>query len=330
MLGVFITISSLNMPRRKVPKLAVEPAPDPGPPALRRLGFVVKHHHPAAAQLAQDLARQAIERGCQVVFADESERACKPFLRGSKHKDSVRCVPKPKLVELSDLIIVLGGDGTFLSISHLMQKKSVPLLGVNMGQLGFLTEIKKDEIFQTLAGLLDGQKPTISERAMLEVTLRRKRKVILTAPVINDAVISKGAISRIIEIQVGVAGRWVHNVRADGVIVSTPTGSTAYSLAAGGPIIEPTVNAVVLSAICPHSLTQRPLVLPDDVQIELKLSQRPGHVLLTLDGQDSVDMLEDDVVTVRKFAKHPLKLVSSPTRDYFSLLREKLKFGMRD
>jgi NAD+ kinase len=316
----------------KSPKRSPEAGNNLQPPAIRRLGFVVKHHHEAASQLAQELAQQALDRGCQVTFADESEAACRTFLRtqGKKHPDLVHCVPKPKLIELSDLILVLGGDGTFLSIGHLMRKRSVPLLGVNMGQLGFLTEIKKDEIFEKLSALLNGQKPLISERTMLEVTLRRKRKVIVQGPVINDAVISKGAIARIIEIEVGVGGRWVTNVKADGIIVSTPTGSTAYSLAAGGPIIEPSLQAIVLSAICPHSLTQRPLVLPDHFEVELKLSQRPGHVLLTLDGQDSVDMLEGDVVTVRKFSKLPLKLVSSPTRDYFSLLREKLKFGMRD
>jgi NAD+ kinase len=122
----------------------------------------------------------------------------------------------------------------------------------------------------------------------------------------------------------------VHNVRADGIIVSTPTGSTAYSLAAGGPILEPTLPALIMTPICPHSLTQRPLVIPDHSEIQICLNHRPGHVLLTLDGQDAVDMSEDDVVTVRRLKKHSLKLISSPTRDYFALLREKLKFGMRD
>jgi NAD+ kinase len=246
------------------------------PPAIARLGFVVKLHHPAAAKLAQELAERAIARGCEVVFADESERVCKAFLKSSKKKDSVRCVPKAKLVDLSDLIVVLGGDGTFLSVSGLMRSKSVPLLGVNMGQLGFLTEIKKDEIFDSLDALLNGHEPLISERAMFEVTLRRKKKVILQGVVINDAVISKGAIARIIEVQVAIGGRWVHNVKADGVIVSTPTGSTAYSLATGGPIMEPSVQAMILTAICPHSLTQRPLVVPDHFEVELKLPSNRG------------------------------------------------------
>ncbi len=298
---------------------------------MHRVGIVVKHHHPEAAQLAIDVGSLLLSRGCEVLFADESARVFEQFVKANaKNKSGARIVPKPKLVDLCDLIVVLGGDGTFLSIARLMRSRSVPLMGVNMGQLGFLTEVKKTEIAASLEALLDGAPMVTSERALLEVTLKRQNKIIFQGPVVNDAVISKGAIARIIGLQVGVGGRWVHNVRADGIIVSTPTGSTAYSLAAGGPIIEPTLPAVILTPICPHSLTQRPLVIPDHTEIELKLSQRPGHVLLTLDGQDAVDMNEDDVVTVRKFKKHQLKLISSPTRDYFSLLREKLKFGMRD
>jgi NAD+ kinase len=302
-----------------------------GAPALQRVGIVVKHHHPEAAQLALQLGSLLLSRGCEVLFADESARVHETFLKShSKQKDRIRSLPKPKLVDLCDLIVVLGGDGTFLSIARLMRSRSVPLMGVNMGQLGFLTEVKKSEAAASLSALLDGVPPVVSERALLEVTLKRQNKIIFQGPVVNDAVISKGAIARIIGVQIAVGGRRVHDVRADGIIVSTPTGSTAYSLAAGGPIIEPSLPAVVLTPICPHSLTQRPLVIPDHAEIELKLSQRPGHVLLTLDGQDAVDMNEDDVVTVRKFRKHQLKLISSPTRDYFSLLREKLKFGMRD
>jgi len=143
-------------------------------------------------------------------------------------------------------------------------------------------------------------------------------------------VISKGAIARIIGLSVLVNGHWVHDVRADGIIVATPTGSTAYSLAAGGPIIEPSLNAIVMSPICPHSLTQRPLVISGDSEIQILLKDRPGHVLLTLDGQDAIDMKEDDVVTVRRFRKHQLQLISSPSRDFYSILREKLNFGMRN
>jgi NAD+ kinase len=296
-------------------------------------GFVIKHHQPEAASLAVELAHTILNYSLEtsVIIADESEKVAKRLVASvPKFKKRVRVLPKAKLVEACDVILVLGGDGTFLSIARLMKNHSTPLMGINMGQLGFLTEIKKTEAVESIQELMMGMPPIINERSLLEVTLRRKNRVIFQGPVVNDVVVSKGAIARIIGLQIAVNGRWVHNVRADGIIVSTPTGSTAYSLAAGGPIIEPSLGALILTAICPHSLTQRPLVISDDSEISIRLDHRPGHVLLTLDGQDAVSMNEGDIVTVRCFKKHALKLISSPSRDYFSLLREKLKFGMRD
>ncbi|MGZ3687618.1 MAG: NAD(+)/NADH kinase [Bdellovibrionota bacterium] len=299
---------------------------------LKRIGFVIKHNHPEAAAFAEELAKFVLGSGCEAVFCDESAPVFRDILKGLKgqFKSKVKCVEKAKLPDLTELIIVLGGDGTFLSIARLMRKHSVPVMGINMGQLGFLTEIKRAEAIQTLDEILKGKSPTIQERSLLEVKLTRKNKVVFQGPVVNDAVISKGAIARIIGMKVSVNGQYAHDVRADGIIIATPTGSTAYSLAAGGPLVTPSLGALILTPICPHSLTQRPLVLSDKSVIEVRLTQRPGHVLLTLDGQDVVDLKEDDVVTVRRFTKHSLKLISSPTRDYFSLLREKLKFGMRD
>jgi NAD+ kinase len=296
------------------------------------VGFVIKRHQPEAASFAVDLARFVLSRKSRVVFAEEARTVAESLIESlpASERKHVSIVLKEKLPQTTDLIVVAGGDGTFLSIARLMRSRSVPVMGINMGQLGFLTEIKKTEALESLAQIMDGVEPVINERALLEVTLKRKNKIIFQGPVVNDAVISKGAIARIIGLQIAVNSKWVHNVRADGIIVSTPTGSTAYSLAAGGPIIEPSLPAVVLTPICPHSLTQRPLVIPDHSEIQLCLNHRPGHVLLTLDGQDAVDMSEDDVVIVKRFKKHSLKLISSPTRDYFSLLREKLKFGVRD
>ncbi len=302
------------------------------PKNLKRIGFVIKHRQPEAAKMAMELAGFVLSRGLTVAFADESSETARTFLRSCTARDrkSVKVLPKPELVDQTDLIIVLGGDGTYLSIARLMRNRSVPVMGINMGQLGFLTEIKRTEAVETLGNIIDGAPLPINERVLLEVTLKRKNKIVFQGPVVNDAVISKGAIARIIGLQVSVDGKLVSSVRADGIIVSTPTGSTAYSLAAGGPIIEPSLEALVLTAICPHSLTQRPLVISDRSEVEIRLQHRPGHVLLTLDGQDVVDMKEDDLVIVRRFKKHSLKLISSSTRDYFSLLREKLKFGMRD
>jgi NAD+ kinase len=307
---------------------------------LKTLGFVVKHHHPKARALALELAEDLARRGYAVVFCTESQEIAQSLtetlrqspIRGKKggKVGKVSVVAKPKLVDLADLIIVLGGDGTFLSIARLMRSRSVPLLGINMGTLGFLTEVNHLEAKKALDAVLRSKQPTIVERALLEVTLKRKNKVVFRGPVVNDVVISKGAIARIIGIRIHLNGKMINTVRADGIILSTPTGSTAYSLAAGGPIVEPNLGAVILAPICPHSLTQRPIVISDSNEIELCLNHRPGEVVLTLDGQDVFEMKEEDVVTVKKFAKHSLRIVSTPGRDYFSLLREKLSFGNRD
>jgi NAD+ kinase len=300
------------------------------PLKVKKIGLVIKHHQPEAAAFAGQVCEFLLAKGIGIYFADESKMLAKDIASVLQAKTHIKVVPKPKLVDHCDLIVVLGGDGTFLSIARLMESRSIPVMGINMGQLGFLTEIKRDEAFITLQGIIDGIPPVINERALLEVTLLRKKKVIFQGPVVNDAVISKGAIARIIGLHVWVNGKWVHHVRADGIIVSTTTGSTAYALAAGGPIVEPSVRALVLAPICPHSLTLRPMVISDNSEVQICLNDRPGHVLLTLDGQDVVDMKEDDIVRVRRYKKHSLKLVASPTRDYFSLLREKLKFGVRD
>jgi NAD+ kinase len=298
---------------------------------IKKIGLVIKHHQSKAAEFAAQVAEFILLKKVHLYFAQESQTLAKALSKTLIHGTKmIRIVPKEDLVKHCDLIVVLGGDGTFLSIARLMKSRSVPVMGINMGQLGFLTEIKKHETFQTLSDIINGIPPLTHERALLEVTLIRKDKVVFQGPVVNDAVISKGAIARIIGIQIWVNDKWVHNIRADGIIVSTTTGSTAYSLAAGGPIIDPAVPALVLTPICPHSLTLRPLVIPDSSIVRMCLNHRPGHVLLTLDGQDAVDMKEDDIVTVHRFKKHSLKIVASPTRDYFSLLREKLKFGIRD
>ena len=302
----------------------------------KEVGFVVKHHHPRARALAIELASFLLKKGKGVHFCTESREIAKELEKNlssktdSKLKKRLSLSEKPKLVTDCDLIVVLGGDGTFLSIARLMSKRSVPLLGINMGTLGFLTETSHSEAKTQLERILAGKAMPISERALFEVVLKRGNKTIFQGPVVNDAVISKGAIARIIGMRVCLNGKPINNIRADGLIVATPTGSTAYSLAAGGPIVEPNLGAVILAPICPHSLTQRPIVISDENEIEVCLNHRPGHVLLTVDGQDAFDLKEDDRVTVRRFKKHALQLISNPERDYFSLLREKLSFGNKD
>jgi NAD+ kinase len=298
---------------------------------IKKLGLVIKHHQPEASLLAAEITASLLEQNIQTFFADESTQLAKDIIKNLGNKKKlIKIVTKPELTTECDLIVVLGGDGTYLSIARLMKKRSIPVMGINMGQLGFLTEFRRTEALGALKAVLNGVPPIIHERDLLEVTLNRKNRTLYQGLVVNDAVISKGAIARIIGMEMWVDSHWVNHVRADGMIVSTTTGSTAYALAAGGPLVEPSVPALVIAPICPHSLTLRPLVISDQSEIRIRLSDRPGHVLLTLDGQDVVDMKEDDVVTLRKFKKHSLKLIASPDRDFFGLLREKLKFGVRD
>lgn len=317
---------------------------------VSRVGIVVKHHQTEAAHFAAEVTEVLLENGMDVYFAHESHHLAEKLRdkynknhqagKGrSQAKKKGRIVPlstrihvveKNRLSKVCDFIVVLGGDGTFLSVARLMGEKSVPVMGVNMGQLGFLTEIRRSEALETIRGVLKGDSQLIHQRSLLEVSLVRKGETIFKGPVLNDAVISKGAIARIIGVQIWVNKQWVNTVRGDGIIVGTPSGSTAYALAAGGPIIEPSLEAVVIAPICPHSLTLRPIVIPDRYEIKLCLSHRPGHVLLTLDGQDALDMKEGDVVLVNRYKRHRLKMLGSPDRDYFGLLREKLNFGSRD
>tara|TARA_Y100000590_G_C15619976_1_gene977186 strand:+ start:201 stop:1103 length:903 start_codon:yes stop_codon:yes gene_type:complete len=295
---------------------------------IQNIGFVIKMRVPEAAQLAVEICQDLMTRGVGIHFAEEAKDIA-TLLQEKKNGSKVHVHPKKDLPHHVDLIVVFGGDGTFLSIARHMKDCQVPLLGVNMGTLGFLTEIKKEEAKKVIDEILEKQSVAVSERALLEVTLVRDGKTVFQGPVVNDAVISKGAIARIIGMRLAVNGVHVSTVRADGLIVSTPTGSTAYNLAAGGPILVPGTPILAITPICAHGLTHRPLVVPNDAEIEIQLEHRPGHVLLTLDGQDAVDLVEGDRVKVRKYQQGNLKIVSSSNRDYFSVLNEKFKFGMR-
>lgn len=294
-------------------------------PKIGKIGIIIKHHHSEAATLALDLSHLLINRGFSVFFCEESAKVLKSLTPAEKRR--IKVIKKSDLPDRVDFIIVLGGDGTYLSAARLMRKKSVPILGINMGTLGFLTEVRKDEMHDVLNKILTTGKYGVSERVMLEVSVLRNGKTVFQDLVVNDAVVSKGAIARIIGVKIDVNGEWANTVRADGMIISTPTGSTAYSLAAGGPIVMPHLGCMLLTPICPHGLTQRTLVLPDDVNVELTLEHMPGHVYLTIDGQNGLDLKDGDLIRVSRFRKHKLKIVKAPSRDYFSLLREKLNFG---
>ena len=279
------------------------------PPHIKTVGIVVKHNVPEAKKLAREAGVFLEKKGKRVLYDFEQS--------------------KDQIVGKADLMLVLGGDGTFLTVARRMVSRSVPILGVNMGQLGFLTEVKKSELFDVLTAALSG-KLLVSERTMMECTHTRKGKRLSKTVVVNDVVVSRGAIARIFDMQVLVDEMLVTNIKADGLIVSTPTGSTAYGLAAGGPIISPEVKAMAIVPICPHSLTLRPIIIPDTSEVTVVPQYKSGTVVLTLDGQTSVDLKSGDTIHVTKFAKHPLRVLGSPERDYYSLLREKLKYGYRD
>ena len=287
----------------------------------RSFGLVIKHNVPKATQLALEVTSWLEARQCKVFVADEAKEFCK--LRAD-----IPAIPKEELPAKCDMAIVFGGDGTFLSLARLMIWKTIPVIGVNLGQLGFLTEIKIDEVYDTLEEVLMGNY-RLQERSMLEACVKRDDKELFCLPVLNDVVITKSAIARVIDFDLALNDVQVARLKADGLIVSTPTGSTAYSLAAGGPIVHPQVNGTVITAICPHSLNVRPIVIPDDAMITVKLLQKDGDIMLTLDGQFGYELHQGDVISVTKYARHKLQIVQSPKRDYFELLRTKLKLGIR-
>ncbi len=226
-----------------------------------------------------------------------------------------------------ELMIVLGGDGTLLSAVRAMGARQIPILGVNLGSLGFLTDVALPQLYPALESILAGNY-SIQSRMMLDAVLSRNGKEITRQTVLNDVVITKGAIARIIEVSVQIDDHSVALVRADGIIVSTPTGSTAYSLAAGGPILHPGLGSMLLTPICPHTLTYRPVVISDRSIAELTLRGESDEVYATFDGQAAEPMEIGDTVRVRK-SRNSVKLVNLPEQDYFKVLRNKLRWAER-
>jgi NAD+ kinase len=226
-----------------------------------------------------------------------------------------------------DLLIVLGGDGTLLSAARALGSHKVPILAVNLGGLGFLTSVTLDELYPMLEQILAGQHRT-GERMMLEAEIMRGGKSAEWHTALNDAVANKGALARMLDFDVQVDGDHVGRYRADGLIVATPTGSTAYSLAAGGPIIHPGLDAFVITPICPHMLTNRPLVIPDTSRVEIDFSAAEGPVYVTIDGQIGIQLLPMDVLVIKKSASKVV-FVRPPRKTYFEVLRSKLRWSER-
>ena len=230
-----------------------------------------------------------------------------------------------EISQQADLLIVLGGDGTLLSVARAAHPHNIPILAVNLGSLGFLAEISIDELYPTLENILAG-KFEIENRMLLNACIWRNGEKVEDHNVLNDVVINKGAVARVINLQVLVNGQYMTSYRADGLIIATPTGSTAYSLSAGGPIIHPSMHTLVLSPICPFTLTNRSILIPDQSIIQVKLAAEYDDVRVTLDGQEGYDMRAGDILEIKK-TKTSLQLIRGPNKNYYQILRDKLHWG---
>ncbi|MGQ0541811.1 MAG: NAD(+)/NADH kinase [Blastocatellia bacterium] len=283
---------------------------------INTVGIVVKPNHPEAWRTAGELSGWLAARNIPLVGEPRV---------WSENPASEADAGNADYADQADLIVVLGGDGTMISTARMIGDAEVLVLGINYGSLGYLTDFRIEEMFPALEAIFDGEYE-VDRRVMLHAELWRSDDEIAKGRVLNDVVINKAALARIIEIEVSLNGLFVNSFRADGLIASTPTGSTAYNLSAGGPIIYPSMNAVVLTPICPFTLTNRPIVVPDNAEIELRLVNENEGVVLTLDGQIGHPMKANDRVRIRK-SRTTFNLMQPPNRNYFDVLRNKLKWG---
>jgi NAD+ kinase len=286
----------------------------PKPRRIRKVLIVGKRGSPAARPAIRRVARLVQARGLEVFFDPETARS---LGKGARRGDPAA----------ADLVVVVGGDGTLLSAARGLAGQPRPILGINLGGLGYMTETGPEEAEPVLAEVLSGRY-SVGRRMTLEATLLRGRRAIARQVVLNDAVIAKSALARMIDLEVGIDGGEVTTYRADGLIVSTPTGSTAYSLSAGGPIIHPEMAALLIAPICPHTLTMRPLVIPAEARVEVTLATRDSEVYLTLDGQVGHPLRGGDRVRVRRGAT-PVLMVRSRRQSHYEVLRRKLRWGER-
>jgi NAD+ kinase len=284
---------------------------------MKCAGIIAKHTDPRAESIVSDLCKWLDAQGRRVVLDRETAALIgRPDF-----------VVRAKLPEHCDFLIVIGGDGTLLSAARVVGTTGKPILGVNMGSLGFMTAITLDELYPALERIFRYDFD-YEERMMLVAHVHRLGERVANYTVLNDVVINKGALAKIIDIKATVGEMYLSTFKADGLIISTPTGSTGYSLAAQGPIIYPTMNTIIITPICPHTLTFRPLVVPDNLIVRAELISKEADVFLTIDGQVGFGLRQGDVVEVKR-ADAPLRFFRSPFRDYFTVLRTKLKWGER-
>ncbi|MBF0320722.1 MAG: NAD(+)/NADH kinase [Nitrospirae bacterium] len=288
---------------------------------MKKIGIITRPGKGEALDILKELIPWLNGHDCEVYVG-----------RGTAtHLDSVKahfveCL-REEMPRFVGLIIALGGDGTMLAASRLAAERGIPLFGINLGGLGFITEVSKTEIYEVIEKVVSWE-CDIEERIMLDATVIRAGQKAPAFTVLNDIVVHNGALARIFDIEVSIDTRYVTTYKADGLIFATPTGSTAYNLSAGGPILYPTMHSIVITPICSHTLTNRPIVVPDDAVIEAAVKAGSEDIYLTLDGQKGFPLEENDVIEIRRSA-YKTSLVIPYERDYFQILREKLKWGQR-
>ena len=285
-------------------------------PTFTTIGIISRPRRSNLAEVVPPLLAWLEEHGVRTVLDTETA--------GSLKNDGLGKT-RHQVAEQADLLLVLGGDGTLLAAAREAAPRGVPILPVNMGSLGFLASFTVDELYPALEATLAGES-TINERVLLLVERVNRGEILTKQRVLNDSVVHKGTLARMIELELYVDDGFVCRYRADGLIVATPTGSTAYSMAAGGPIVHPMVEAILITPICPHTLSDRPVVIHDTSKIELRVAESSESVFLTLDGQTGVPMQVGDRVRITR-AEERLKLIQPPNKSYFEILRSKLKWG---
>ncbi len=281
----------------------------------KNIGILTKPKFPEIKSTLQDVVAWLRARSINVILDTTSAT-----LLGEQGG-----VQKTQLASKADVLLVLGGDGTMLNAARLAGERSIPILGVNLGGLGFLTEVRLENLYPSLERVFANDF-VLDERLMLQTHVHRHGETVARGVVLNDVVVSKGTLARMIELRISIQGQFVTNLRGDGVIVTTPTGSTAYSLSAGGPIINPAVQSLMVTPICPHTLTHRPLIVPATAEIEVTLTSKDDGAMATLDGQVGVAMIQGDTVEI-KMSEYRTRLIRFPESSYYEVLREKLKWG---
>ncbi len=271
---------------------------------MKKIGLVIKKNDSEAQKKALEIKSKLGEQ-CVVIDVSSSNKS---VLQGNLLA-----------------VVVLGGDGTFLSAARFISNYDIPLMGIKFGEVGFLAETLEDKLFDALDALFAGRF-TVGKRERLTITVKRDDKIKTSVDVLNDAVINKSALSRLASCAVYIDSKYITTFRADGLIVSTPTGSTAYSLAAGGPVIHPDVPGIILTPICPFTLTNRPLIIPDSASIEIRLEGDPSDILLTFDGQEGVEIDSTDRIFLQK-SKNPVKMISLNDQNYFNVLKARLMWS---